>query len=464
MALSGKKRDVNMLSGPIVKGLLVIALPIMVMNVVQSLFNIVDMTVLKSYESDVTVGAVGTCSTLISTITGLMIGISSGANVIIAKHIGAGNKERVERAVGTAVLVAVSGGLLLCLIGVAFAEVFLGWVNCPASLLADAALYFRLYFVGVPILLLYNFCAAILRSTGDSRRPMLFLMLGGALKIVFNFIFVAFCDMGVAGVAVATIVSWTTSCGLGFVTLVKNNSIAKINFKKLRFYAQELREMLRIGVPAGMQQALYSVANVIIASTVNTYGEYATTGISIANNFDGIMYQIVVAPSLALMSYVSQNIGNKNIKRAVKSILRCALITVTFGIVFGSLSAIFSGHLSSIMTDNPEIIRYSRQKMMLISSTYFICGINEILGASLRGMGRPVVAMVSTMIFMCAIRFVWVYLVFTPLQDSLASPLTFLYLIWPLGWTLSIGMQLCFFFPTIKKLKKKFSQEQTQAA
>ena len=462
--LLSRKKDVNMLSGPIVKALLAIALPIMVMNVMQSLFNIIDMTVLKSYESDITVGAVGTCSTLISTITGLMIGISSGANVVVSKYIGAGDKERVERAIGTAILVAVTGGLLLTVVGVTCAEVFLGWMNCPDALLKDAALYFRLYFVGVPILMLYNFCAAILRSTGDSKRPMLFLMLGGALKVIFTFVFVAFCHMGVSGVAVATIISWSTSCALGFITLVKNNSVAKINFKKLHFYAVELRETLRIGVPAGMQQALYSVANVIIASTVNTYGEYATTGISIANSFDSILYQIVVAPSLALMSYVSQNIGNKNVKRARQAIVRGILLTVGIGATFGALSAIFSGPLSSIMTDNPEIVRYSQQKMMLISSTYFICGINEIMGAALRGMGRPMVAMVSTLIFMCAIRFVWVYLIFTPLRDSLANPLTFLYLIWPLGWTLSIGMQLCFFFPTIKKLKKKFSQEQTQAA
>ena len=169
--LLSRKKDVNMLSGPIVKALLAIALPIMVMNVTQSLFNIIDMTVLKSYESDITVGAVGTCGTLISTITGLMIGIASGANVIIAKHIGAGNKERVERAIGTAVLVAVTGGIALAVIGLTCAEVFLGWMNCPDALLKDAALYFRLYFVGVPMLMLYNFCAAILRSTGDSKRP-----------------------------------------------------------------------------------------------------------------------------------------------------------------------------------------------------------------------------------------------------------------------------------------------------
>ena len=284
---------------------------------------------------------------------------------------------------------------------------------------------------------------------------MIFLTLGGVLKVVFNFIFVAGLNMTVDGVAFATIISWTISAALAIVALIKNNSIAKINFKKLRFYKRELKEILTIGVPAGLQQALYSLANVIISSTVNTFGDYATTGISIANTFDGILYQIAVAPSLAVMPYVSQNVGCGNIKRAKQAVSKGVMITVLLGATFGSLSAIFSGQLSSIMASNPEIIKYSQQKMVIVSSTYFICGINETLGAALRGMRRPVVAMVSTMIFMCAIRFVWVYLIFNPIRNSLSDPLTFLYLIWPIGWVLSIITLLCFFFPTVKKLEKE---------
>ena len=171
MVLSKRKKDVNMLSGPIVKGLITIALPIMVMNVIQSLFNIIDMTVLKEFGAEDAVGAIGASGTLISLITGLMVGISSGSNVVIARYIGQGNKERVERAIGTSLLFSVLGGAMLAVIGISFAEVFLGWMNCPPELMDDAVLYFRLYFVGVPILMVYNFCAAILRSTGDSRRP-----------------------------------------------------------------------------------------------------------------------------------------------------------------------------------------------------------------------------------------------------------------------------------------------------
>ena len=449
------KNDVDMLSGSIVKGLLSIAIPIMVMNVLQSMFNIIDMNILKEYDTELTVGAVGACGYIISLMTGLVVGLSSGANVVIARFIGQGNKDKVERAIGTALLIAAAGGVILMIIGVSMAKVILTWMNCPENLLPHSTLYFRLYFAGIPIQMIYNSCASILRAKGDSKSPMLFLTLAGVFKVIFNYIFVAKLDMTVDGVAFATIISWSLSCALGLLAIIKSKSIARVNFKKLRFYKEEVKEILTIGVPAGMQQALYSIANVIISSTVNTYGEYATTGISIANTFDGILYQIVTATSLAVMPYVSQNVGYGNIKRAKQAVVRGILITSALGVFFGSLSAIFSGQLSSIMADTPEIIKYSQQKMVIISSTYFICGINDIIGYSLRGMRRPLVSMITTMIYMCAFRFVWVFLIFNPLRESLSDPLTFLYLVWPVGWTLSIVTLLCFFFPTVKKLERE---------
>ena len=445
-----RKREVNMLEGSIIKGLLSISVPIMIMNVLQSLFNIIDMTVLKSYDtSGVGVGAVGVCGTLITLITGLVIGISAGANVVIARFIGEGNREKAERAVGTSMAIALTGGAILMVLGVSFAEVFLGWNNCPLELLPKAAVYFRLYFVGAPLLLIYNFCAAVLRAAGDSGRPMIFVIVGGVVKVLCNFLFVGVFEMSVEGVALATIVSWIVIAGLGVLALLRNKGMIHLNYKTIRFYKHETRSVLRIGVPAGLQQGLYSLANVVISAAVNSFGPDATTGISIANNFDSILYQISTAPALAVMPYVSQNIGAGNIKRASKSVGRGILITVTLGATFGALSAIFSGQLSSIMSDSPAVIAYSQQKMVIISSTYFICGINEIMGSSLRGMGRPNIATISTLIFMCALRFLWVYVIF-PLYPNL----TFLYLVWPIGWVLSIVMLLCYFFPTLKKQER----------
>ena len=444
-----KKNEVNMLSGSIVKGLLAVTIPIMVMNVLLSLFNIIDMTMLGQFVDDNAVGAVGASGTLISLVTGLLIGIAAGANVIVAKYIGKGDEESVQRAVGTSILFSIVGGLFLTVVGISFAEIFLTWMNCPKSLFADAVLYFKLYFAGVPLLLLYNFIAAILRSMGDSKRPMYFLTFGGIVKVALNALFIIVFDMDVVGVALSTIISWAVSAILCFWALLKNKGIVQFKKKHFRFYKKELGEILFIGVPAGMQSALYSLANVIISATVNGFGEAATKGISIANQFDGVLYQISVAPSLAVMSFVSQNISAGNIRRVKQTAVKATFLAIAFGATFGALSAIFSGTLSSFMSSDPIVIEYSRQKMVLISSTYFICGINEIMCASLRGIGKPIIPTISTLIFMCGIRFIWVYLIF-PLYKNL----TFLYLIWPIGWVLSIVLLTSVFIPYIKKLNK----------
>lgn len=444
-----RSKNVDMLTGPIGKGLLSLTIPIMIMNVMQNLFSIIDMTVLGNLVNDTAVGAVGACGTLISLCTGLLIGISVGANVIVARFIGTGDKRRTEEAIGTSLAFALLGGLVLMVIGVSCAEIFLRWTNCPESMLPQATTYFRIYFLGVPIILLYNFLAAILRASGDTKRPMYFLILGGIVKIILNICLILVFDMTVEGVAIATIVSNGIAGGLSLWVLFKEREKFHFHFKDLRIKMFELKQILFIGIPTGMQSALYSFANVIITTAVNSFGEYATTGVSIANQFDGILYYVAVAPSLAATPYISQNLGAGNLKRAKEAVLKATLIAIGFGASIGSLFAIFSGQLSSIMSTTPEVIHYSQQKMILISSTYFICGINEIMGGALKGMGKPIVPMVATMLFMCAIRFVWVYLIF-----PLCPNLTFLYLIWPIGWILSIAMLLVVYFRSMSRLEK----------
>jgi Na+-driven multidrug efflux pump len=289
---------------------------------------------------------------------------------------------------------------------------------------------------------------------------MIYLTIGGVVKVALTFLLVGVFKMEIVGVSIATISTWVITSVLDVFALVRNGGIVTVNFKRLKIYGEQLKEMLKIGIPTGLQQALYSLANLVIAGAVNTYGDdditkaNASTGVSIANNFDGILYQIAIAPALAVMPYVSQNVGAKNIKRAKESILKGIFITVLFAGGLGALSAIFSAELSSIMTSNPEVIRFSQQKMMLVSSTYFITGINEILGAGLKGMGKPIIPMIATMLFMCAIRFPWVWFIY-PLFPNL----TFLYTIWPIGWVLSIIMVSCFLIPTVKKLKQQFDSE-----
>lgn len=448
-----RSKNVNMLSGSITKGLLQMAIPIMIMNVMQSMFNIIDMTALEYFSDDSSVGAVGVCGTLISLCTSLLIGLSAGANVVVAKRLGAKDRESADNAVMTALLVALTGGVLLGVIGVTFAETFLGWTNCPKELLPKSAMYFRIYFCGLPILMFYNFCASILRAMGDTKRPMYFLIFGGIVKVFFTILFITSFDMTVEGVAIATIISFLVIGILAFTTLLRSNDIIHIDFHKIRFDLKELKDILFIGIPSGLQTAMYSFANVIITATVNSFGADATTGIAIANQFDNILYQITYAPSLAVIPYVAQNIGAKNFKRVKQVVTRAVLITTAFGATFGSLSAIFSGQLSSIMASSDAVIAYSQQKMMLISSTYFICGINEIMGGILKGMGKPIFPTVTTFLFMCAFRFVWVYGIYPLFPQNL----TFLYLVWPVGWILSILTLLVVYFPAMRKLQRENS-------
>ena len=445
-----KNRNVNMLSGSITKGLLSLTMPIMVMNVVQNIFNIVDMTVLGNWVGDGAVGAVGASGMLITLCTCLLIGIATGSNIVVAKRMGEQNSDRMDKAVGTSMIVAIIGGILLAIIGFIFAETFLKWTNCPDALLADATLYFRLYFVGVPFQLLYNFSAAILRAIGDTKRPMYFLLGSSGLKVLLNILFIRAFHMDVDGVGCATILANILVSTLGIIAL--RGSILQFRFRKMRFDKAEFKAILHLGIPTGLQSACYALANVVIGTAVNGFGPDATTGVSIANQIDSILYNISYAPALAASPYIAQNIGAHNIPRAKKSLVRAIGIAVGFGGILGALASIFSGELASLMSSSPTVIAFARQKTMLISATYFICGINEVMSGAMRGLGKPVIPTISTLIFMCLLRFVWVYGIF-PLFPNL----TFLYLVWPIGWVLSILFLSAFYFPTISKLQKKFA-------
>jgi Na+-driven multidrug efflux pump len=254
------------------------------------------------------------------------------------------------------------------------------------------------------------------------------------------------------GAAFANFVAWAVYLVMGLWTLTRKNTTVRLRLKNIRFDKNELIPILRVGVPSALQMGMYSVANVMISATVNAVGAQATTGVGIANIFDGVLYNICYATSLAVLPYVSQNVGAGNVKRAAKSVWRGILITVCIGVFFGSLSAIFSRQLASFMADSEEIIWYARQKMIIISSTYFICGINDIICAAMRGLGKPTIPTVVSLFSLCGLRFAWVFFVY-PLMPG--DNLTFLYLVWPLGWLLSIVVLLPFYFARLKKLKEE---------
>lgn len=447
-----KKHSVNMLSGSITKGLISMFIPIMITNVFSQIVNIIDMTVLSNLStSPHAVGAVGTCGSLITVITGLVVYVPTGANAVIARCIGANDQEGTDRTLGTSLFFALFAGIFLAIIGVIFAEPLLKMINCPDTHLREAVIYFRLYFVGVPFLLIYSFSANALRSIGDTKRPMYFMTACGFLKIALNLFVVGVLKLSVEGVALATIASWVICGALCLRILIKGTDKLKLKFKHFRFYPKEIGRMLYIGVPQGFQSVMYSFANVAITATVNALG--GTDGIAIANQFDGLMYQIAMAPSIGVLSYVSQNIAAKNVKRAKQAVSKAITITIILGAGLGSLMAIFSSPLCQIMTKDPSVIYYAQQKMVLISPLYFLHGIAEIFSSSLRAMKKPITPVITSMIFMCAIRFPWTWYIF-PLFENL----TFLYCIWPIGWILSIATLAPIYLVTIKKEQKKLDK------
>lgn len=455
-----RKNNVDMLSGSIVKGLLALAIPIMIMNVMQVIFNAIDMAALRYLSNDnYSVGAVGAGSSLTGITINFLVGISTGANVVVAKLIGSKEKERSDRAVMTAILLALVGGITLMIIGVTFAETLLKTINCPDLLLPKATIYFRLYCLSIPPLMLYNFSASILRSIGNTKKPMYFLILGGIIKVVFTVLLISLFDWTVEGVGIATIIANVTTSALAFITLLRSKEYITIDFKKIKFDLKELKAILHIGIPAGLQSTLYAFANVVIVTAVNSFGEDATTGVSIANQFDGILYQMVLAPAYAAAPYIAQNVGAKNFKRVKQAIIRAIFITIGFGATFGFLSAFFSRELSSLMSSSPSIIEFSRQKMIIVSSTYFICGLNEVMSGVLRGIGKPVLPTIFSFLFLCILRLIWVYAIF-PLFPNL----TFLYTVWPVGWTLAFICAVITFFIAFPKLVKRNLQDDQQCA
>ena len=333
-----KKRDVNMLEGSIVKGLLAIAIPIMVMNVLSSLFNLIDTRMLKTFEGELAAGAVSASGSLITFISNLVVGVATGANVAVAKHIGRKEIKDAEKAAGTAIAFALAASVTLLVIGVTFAESFLDMMNCKQSLKdLGAVMYFRLYFAGIPMLLLYNFCTAIMRSTGNSRRIMVIAIVSGVVKVGVTYLFVGVLGLGVLGASLANFVAWAVYLGMGLWTLMGKNTTVRVRLKNIRFDKNELKPILRVGIPSALQMGMYSIANVMISSTVNAVGAQATTGVGIANIYDGVLYNICHATSLAVLPYVSKNIGAGNVKRAAKSVWRGALVTICIGAFFGSL-------------------------------------------------------------------------------------------------------------------------------
>lgn len=445
-----KSFEVDMTKGPLVKKMILYALPILGINIVQLLFNAADVTVLGIFASDSAVAAVGATTSLCNLIIGFFIGLSLSANILVAKYMGAKDVEKSRRLVGTSIFLSVIVGVILSLVGFFGAKTFLVWMNCDQNVLDMAATYMKIYFLGMPIVMLYNFSASIMRAVGDTTRPFIFLIIGGVLNIGLNIFFIIVLGKDVEGVAIATVASQGVAALLSIIVLIKSSGYAKLERKYFKIFKKELAEIIKYGLPIGFQRCMFSVSNVVVASTINSYGEKFMAANTIAHQFDAIVHDATDAFSMATMAFLSQNLGAKNFKRIWQIIWRSLIMVSIVGGVLGALSAIFSPQLCDIMTDDPEIIAYGVTRISIMGALNFITGMMNVFANTLRGMGKNLSAMISSLLCTCVFRIVWLNSIYL-----LAPSPMMLYVVYPISWALCAICYAAIAIPSLKKMQLK---------
>ena len=412
--------------GKIFKTLFIYSLPLILTNVVQLLFHAADVTVLGIMVSDYAVAAVGACGPIISLLVSLFASFATGANILIAKHVGARNEERGRRATGTAIIMGFLSGVIMMAIALIFARDILILMKCQPEVLDLAVTYMRIYFLGMPIIMLYNFVAAILRSVGDSLRPMIFMLVAGVVNIGLNIFFIAVCNLTVVGVALATFMSNLVSLILALIVLFRNKGYCKIEFKNLRIFKSEFNEIIKIGIPACLCSLSFYIANLFMSAGVNSISPDAMTANAIAGQFDAIVYNVGMSIAIACMSMVGQCYGAGLMDRVRKTVATSAAYATAASLLLGTLVVVFSNQLLDIMTDSPSVIAIGKQQLTVVCFTHFITSLMEVLSFSLRALHRPNCTMVVGFICGFGIRTLWVTVMW-PLLGGAVSTLFFAY-------------------------------------
>ena len=446
-----------MCTRPLFGKIILFSLPLMLSGILQLLYNAADIIVLGQFASDTSAGAVGSTSSLINLITNLFIGLSVGACTAAARWIGAKNEARLDRVVHTSICVSLIGGVLIGLVGIFASRSLLILMDVPQdSVLPLSALYLRIYFAGMPFNLLYNFGRSLLRARGDTRNPLLFLALSGIVNVGLNILFVAVFDMDVAGVATATVVSQAFSAALVLRHLTRLQGSGKLTLRRIRLHRDALGDILRIGLPAGIQGCIFSLSNVVIQSSINSFGDLAITANAEAANIEGFVYTSMNAVSQACLTFTGQNYGAANRKNIDVTLFNCLVIATGIGLLIGFGVWLAGGLLLSVYTRTPEVIEIGLGRMEIICTTYFLCGIMEVLVGSMRGMGHSVLPMVVSILGACGLRILYIYTVFAAYHT-----LPVLYLSYPVSWIItSLAHAVCLFFIRRKEFRRLASAPQ----
>lgn len=443
--------EIDMTNGPLMGKIVRFAIPLALSGILQLLFNAADMVVAGRFAGSRALAAVGSTGALIQLLINLFMGLSIGVNVLVARYYGAGRRQDLDETVHTAVLTSLISGVFLIFVGVSLAKPLLELMGTPEDVIGQSVLYMRIYFIGMPVMMLYNFGAAILRAVGDTRRPLYFLLIAGVVNVVLNLFFVIVFRMGVAGVATATVISQCISASLVLLCLVRSDTVYRVDLKRLRIVKGKLLQMTKIGIPAGIQGATFSISNVLIQSTINSFGSIAMAGSTAAGNIEGFVFTSMDSLTQAALSFTGQNYGAKKFDRINRVLVNCLLLVTIVGLVMGCGAYLAGRPLLSIYTSDPEVIEYGMVRILMICVPYCTCGIMNVLVGSLRGLGSSITPMVVSIFGVCVLRVVWIYTVF-----SLFPRWDVLFLSYPVTWVVTSLIEVvCFFLIKKRAVREK---------
>ena len=465
MVKTAKKREIDFTSGALLKKMRIYALPIISVNILQLLFTTADLTVLGVFTgNDNALAAVGAATPIINLLIGFFTGLSVAANVLIARCVGAHDKERARRFVGTSVFISIVFGIALMIIGVVLAEQMLIWTKCDKDVLPYATTYLRIYFLGMPLIMLYNFCTAILRSVGDTLRPLIFLIIGGVLNVILNIFFVVVVGLDIEGVAIATVVSNGVSAICACVLMTKNDGYARIERKHFKFHKEEVGEIFKIGLPIAISKCLFSFANVLVSSQLNALGKVAMAAHSITKEFDGFILEAVHGVGFASLAVVSQNYGAKKPERIKKVVFLSIAMQIVLGLSLGLVLLVAGRMLCGIMTDTKEVLDLCMVRITTVSIFYMTLGILDILHNALRGIGYSFTSTLQSVFANVVLRMIYLYFIYPAIciKGNVAHNLRMLYVLYPASWIIACIVGAIFLVVLFKKVKTRLNEEKAK--
>ena len=438
-----KRLNRNMLEGPLFVNIILYTIPIILTSILQLLFNAADLVIVGRFCGSISVAAVGATGSITNLMVNFFIGLSVGAGVTVAHGLGSHEDTVVHNTVHTAMPVALVSGVVLTVIGISFSETFLRMMGTPDTVLPLSAVYMKIYFSGITFTMVYNYCAAILRAAGDTRSPLVFLSFAGAVNVMLNILFVTVLHMNVAGVALATTISQGISAVLVARALMKRTDACRLELKKMCFHSIQLKKMLRIGLPAGMQSSLFSISNVLIQSSINSFGDVLMSGNAASGNIEGFIYASLNAFHQTAVNFIGQNAGARKYDRVSRTLWLClGSVTVTGLAMCGLIYSLGPTLLSIYITDSQEAIQHGMMRLSLICIPYFLCGMMDVSTGALRGLGASFIPMVISVLGVCGIRIGWIYTIF---QVPRFHTPQCLYISYPVSWTVTFLCQMAAF-------------------